>query len=296
MRYINKSRKLKQLIEKIKLSTSEMELNQLAIIYKNILYQGVHSRNNYYSGKDIIGLTKGKDDWNLVFADCKLSKRDKILNVGCGFGLIELWGLDHGYQCYGVEPDPIEVAIANKLLSLNGYHYGQHIFQEYGEKLHFKDNYFDVVTSLSVIEHVFQPERVIDEMLRVLRSGGLLVIFCPSYSSFWETHYSLPWSPFFPKKIAKLYVRLLGRRVGFIDEINFIKPSLLKKYFKTKHIEFKDRSEKTMWLMFQVEGSINNSFLSKIIKWFGPLLLKSISKLHVYPYIKFIATKNITHG
>jgi len=284
----------KQLIEKVKLSTSERELNQLAVFYKNISYQGVPPQDNYYSGKDLISRTKGKNDWKLLFTDCRLSRSDKILNVGCGFGLVELWGLDHGYQCHGVEPDPVAAAIAGKLLSLNSYHHRQHIFREYGEKLHFKNDYFDVVVSQSTLEHVSQPELVIDEMLRVLKPGGFLVIVCPNYASFWEPHYSLPWLPFFSKRMARLYVRLLGRRAGFIDELNFIKPNLFKEYFKTKHIEFKDRSEKVMWLMVRTEGSINHPFLRKIIKWVRLPLLKSISRLHAYPFIKLIATKKFS--
>lgn len=286
------SSEINHLIKKIKLSTSQKELNLLVAIYKNIIYQGVHHQSNYYCGKDIISRNKGKDDWKLLFSDCRLSKNDKILNVGCGLGLMELWGLNHGYQCYGVEPDMVASAIASKLLSLNSYRPSQHIYQEYGEKLHFKDNYFDAVVSLSAFEHVFQPELVMNEMLRVLKPGGFLIIVCPSYSSFWELHYSLPWSPFFPKKMAKLYVRLLGRRAGFIDEISFIKPNFFKNYFKTKHIEFKDQSEKAMWSMVQAESSISHPYLGKIMKWVKPLVLKSISILHVYPYMKFIAIKN----
>ncbi|KKR11062.1 MAG: hypothetical protein A3D24_01895 [Candidatus Blackburnbacteria bacterium RIFCSPHIGHO2_02_FULL_39_13] len=294
--FIRPSSEIVQLIEKVKLCTSERELNQLAAHYKNITHQGVHPQAGYYSGEELISQARGENEWKLLFTDCQLSRSDKILNVGCSFGLTELWGLDHGYQCYGVEPDPVAAAIAGKLLSLSGYRASQYVFQEYGEKLHFKDDYFDVVVSLSTFEHVSCPELVIDEMLRVLKPGGFLVIVCPSYSSFWEPHYSLPWSPFFPKKIAKLYVRLLGRKTELIDEINFIKPSFFKKYFKTKHLEFKDLSEKLMLLMVGVDGSISNPFLGKILKCVGPLLLKSISALHVYPYIKFIVKKKLSEG
>ncbi|MCB0587983.1 MAG: methyltransferase domain-containing protein [Phaeodactylibacter sp.] len=46
--------------------------------------------------------------------------------------------------------------------------------------LSFEDNTFDLVISVEVIEHVGQPERMIEEVQRVLKPGGMAVITFPS--------------------------------------------------------------------------------------------------------------------
>lgn len=46
--------------------------------------------------------------------------------------------------------------------------------------LSFEDNTFDLLVSVEVIEHVGRPERMIEEIRRVLRPGGLALITFPS--------------------------------------------------------------------------------------------------------------------
>jgi len=48
-----------------------------------------------------------------------------------------------------------------------------------GEDLPFKDNSFDVVLSLSVLEHVKDPFKCAGEIARVLKPGGLLICCVP---------------------------------------------------------------------------------------------------------------------
>lgn len=49
-------------------------------------------------------------------------------------------------------------------------------------KLEFKPSTFDAVFILEVLEHVFEPEKVIEEIRRVLKSGGYVIILVPSDS------------------------------------------------------------------------------------------------------------------
>jgi Methylase involved in ubiquinone/menaquinone biosynthesis len=52
------------------------------------------------------------------------------------------------------------------------------------DKLPYADNTFDVVFSKSVIEHIEKTEFYMDEMKRVLKPGGQLIISTPD----WDTH------------------------------------------------------------------------------------------------------------
>lgn len=55
-------------------------------------------------------------------------------------------------------------------------------------QLPFEDNYFDCVTLSHVIEHVKEPNLLINEIKRVLRQKGQLYIECPSERSLWVPH------------------------------------------------------------------------------------------------------------
>ena len=46
--------------------------------------------------------------------------------------------------------------------------------------LSFPDNTFDLITSVDVIEHVGKPERMVEEVSRVLKPGGVALITFPS--------------------------------------------------------------------------------------------------------------------
>ena len=57
-----------------------------------------------------------------------------------------------------------------------------------GEHLPFPCDYFDLILSHEVLEHVQDDRAAICEMVRVLRSGGRLALFCPNRGYPFETH------------------------------------------------------------------------------------------------------------
>lgn len=57
-----------------------------------------------------------------------------------------------------------------------------------GEMLPFPPNSFDLVLSHEVLEHVTDDQATINEILRVLRPGGRLILFCPNRGYPFETH------------------------------------------------------------------------------------------------------------
>ena len=57
-----------------------------------------------------------------------------------------------------------------------------------GEQLPFPDAVFDLVLSNEVIEHVQSDREAVREIVRTLKPGGRLVLFCPNRGYGFETH------------------------------------------------------------------------------------------------------------
>jgi SAM-dependent methyltransferase len=57
-----------------------------------------------------------------------------------------------------------------------------------GEQLPFPPDYFDLILSHEVIEHVGDDRAAMREIFRVLKPGGRLVLFCPNRGYPFETH------------------------------------------------------------------------------------------------------------
>lgn len=69
-------------------------------------------------------------------------------------------------------------------------------------KFPFKDNNFDTVLCLNVLEHVYKYEHVLSESTRVLKKGGSLIIFVPFMHHLHANPYDF--NRFSDKKLEKM--------------------------------------------------------------------------------------------
>ncbi len=98
----------------------------------------------------------------------KLSLKDRLLDVGCGYGTFLKMARDRGWQVSGIELSSSACKYASEMLGLN-------IFKGTLKEARFQDNYFDVVTLWDVLETLNNPLAVLLEIKRILKSGGLLI-------------------------------------------------------------------------------------------------------------------------
>jgi SAM-dependent methyltransferase len=110
----------------------------------------------------------------------RLSPGSRILVDGCGVGMY-VRALRHWTpQVVGLDIESERVAdtqIHSPLVNVAA-----------GEHLPYISDYFDLVLSHEVIEHVQDDAMTVAEMVRVLRKGGRAIIFCPNRLYPFETH------------------------------------------------------------------------------------------------------------
>ena len=103
-----------------------------------------------------------------------------ILENGCGVGMYVEKLSAFGGRVIGLEYDFDRAADAKVNSS--------EIFNAAGEFIPIPASTFDLILSHEVIEHVQDDRAAIREMIRVLKTGGRVVIFCPNRGYPYETH------------------------------------------------------------------------------------------------------------
>jgi arabinofuranan 3-O-arabinosyltransferase len=83
-----------------------------------------------------------------------------------------------------------------------------------GNQLPLPDAVADVSFSSNVLEHVPDPGRFLDEMVRVTRPGGIIYLSFTAWYSPWGGHETAPWHYLGGHRAARRYERLTGRPPG----------------------------------------------------------------------------------
>jgi len=106
----------------------------------------------------------------------QFSQPGRMLDVGCATGIFVDGMRRRGWEAYGVEINPEVAQYARQRLGLN-------VFTGELADAAFAEGFFDLVTLWDVLEHVSDPRQTLQEIARVLRPGGLLVLSLPSLES-----------------------------------------------------------------------------------------------------------------
>jgi ubiquinone/menaquinone biosynthesis C-methylase UbiE len=97
----------------------------------------------------------------------------KVLEVGVGAGTDHLQWKRAGTDLYGV--DLTQAAIETTRARLAMYGFDSNLQRIDAERLPFDDNSFDVVYSWGVIHHSERPDKILEEVRRVLKPGGRFI-------------------------------------------------------------------------------------------------------------------------
>ena len=116
---------------------------------------------------------------NFVADICRrvTDRRPRILDVGCGTGANLLMLSKYG--------DAEGVDISNDALAFCRERGLDQVKLGAGEELPYDDGTFDLVTAFDVVEHMDDDLAGLREMRRVLRPGGRVLLFVPTFMFLW---------------------------------------------------------------------------------------------------------------
>ncbi len=165
----------------------------------------------------------------------------KVLDLGSGFGdILEDLTLK-GCDAFGVETNPPAVeACLRKGLKASCTSL---------EEAHFPDDSFDTVILCHVIEHLPHPQEALKEIYRILKPGGLVLVYCPNAGSYLAGFFGRYWQGWaIPLHLNHYTVRTikdLVERAGFkINKIRtvtpeyFFLPSLYRSLLNNGRVNF----------------------------------------------------------
>ena len=107
----------------------------------------------------------------------------KLLDIGCSYGNYLFKMKQLGWDVYGTEINDKAVKYAKESLGL------QNVETLFFEGTAFPNDFFDVVNMNMVLEHVYDPNAIIQRVNRVLKRGGQVMISVPDISGFESTFY-----------------------------------------------------------------------------------------------------------
>ena len=98
----------------------------------------------------------------------------KILDLGCGHGHILSYLREKGRDAYGLDIN----ADSLKHRNLKGY-----FVCGDAHNLPLRDNSLDVVLAFELVEHLKEPRRALEEIRRILKRRGILLLTSPTPKS-----------------------------------------------------------------------------------------------------------------
>jgi len=180
----------------------------------------------------------------------KASDGDIILDIGCGSG-VQLMALNVDSPKFLIGTD---ISLDALRYAKNKNMTGSEFIRCDAQHLPFKSHSIDKIICAEVIEHLNEPELMINEAQRILKNNGSIVITTPNEISIWGV-YEFLWD---------IFGR--GRNYGE-THLRFFSTTDLDKYFKS----FKTKTSITLFFISPLVALMGNRTLVKWSKHFDAI-------------------------
>lgn len=122
-----------------------------------------------------------------VFDLFKAKKGMKVLDVGCGTGNFSIKLAKMGCEVVGIDVSEEMLKVAEAKAREEGLNIK--FYKMDAHQMEFEDNTFDGVLSVTAFEFLKEPEKAIEEIFRVLKPNGQLLIGTINKNSKWGEMY-----------------------------------------------------------------------------------------------------------
>lgn len=219
------------------------ELQQkLEIFYRNYYFDTLklHDwKKRFESFRVDEEINIGKKFFEKIDSKMGSVENKKILIVGAGTGAEGLY-LALRKNCHITLMEPDSAAIEILKLKVQIYNLDNvEIYSAYAEKMPFLDNQFDLIVCYTVLEHVSDYQKSIDEMYRCVNKNGQIILFLPNYAYPEEPHYKIKtFPPAYFKGLARIHLKLKKRYTPFFESINFLTSNTLEKFLEKRGFNY----------------------------------------------------------
>lgn len=172
-------------------------------------------------------------------------KEGSVLDIGCGDGLLLEYLKNKGLAVKGIDISSVAVDICKKR-GLDCSHI------DITERLPFKDNSYDNVLLIDVLEHLFQPFEVLKEARRV--SKKYVFISVPNFVSL-------------PARLQVLLGKIPENNTPRDGHVYFMTLSIVKSLLERSDLKMNEIIVNTFWEKVPVIGSV-----MKVLKKWNPSL------------------------
>lgn len=111
----------------------------------------------------------------------------RVLDFGCGYGGRTVWMAQYAEHVEGIEVRSQLVDTAKGFAEdRQANNVGFRLSDQ--QQIPYPDNHFDVAVSFDVLEHVADPRATLDELVRVVKPGGTMVLVFTPYFGIFSHH------------------------------------------------------------------------------------------------------------
>lgn len=191
-------------------------------------------------------------------------KNGNILDIGCHDGTFLSLVKNRNNNFYGIEASDWGARQARK----KGIDVRQYFFDDQ-TKMPYEGEFFDVVVAGDIIEHIFNTDFFLDEISRVLKPDGKLLISTPNLASFGRrVMLFLGMSPI---------IEISPNEPDSVGHIRYFTFSSLRKLLEKNN--FRVISSSSDCVNFSKVGRVRFSFLAKIFPGLGASIICLVKKL-----------------
>lgn len=143
------------------------------------------------------------------------ASNNKLLDIGCGTGELTVLMKLIGFDAIGLDVHEKDIQLAKLLAKENGLSEQMFVLSDGSHRLPFDNQAFDIVTMISVLEHVNDVTLagLVPEIARICRR--VLYVQVPNKLSISDNHTGLRFVPWMPHWMAKHYISARGAKYKY---------------------------------------------------------------------------------